>query len=60
MDLRISIAVAFRRGNPEKKESGQHIAVSGTVLGYYLFKRLESNKSETVDPWEADLIRIQR
>jgi hypothetical protein len=39
--------------------SGQHIAVSGTVLGYYLFKRHEANKSETVDPWEADLIRIQ-
>ena len=40
--------------------SGQHIAVSGTVLGYYLFKRCEANKSESVDPWEMDLIPIPR
>jgi hypothetical protein len=30
-------------------QSGQHIAVSGTVYGYYLFRRCQENKSESID-----------
>jgi hypothetical protein len=33
--------------------SGQHIAVSGTIMGYYLFKRCEPNRRETIDPWDV-------
>jgi len=33
--------------------SGQQVAVKGTVIGYYLFKRCEPNKRETKLPWEA-------
>lgn len=33
--------------------SGQNIAVSGTTVGYYLFKRAESNKREVGNPWDA-------
>jgi hypothetical protein len=33
--------------------SGQHIAVSGTILGYYLFKRCEANRRATIDPWDV-------
>ena len=33
-------------------KSGQQIAVKGTVLGYYLFKRCEENKVEMRMPWE--------
>ena len=32
--------------------SGQNVAV--TVIGYYLFKRCEANRQETVDPWEVE------
>jgi hypothetical protein len=32
--------------------SGQQVAVKGTVLGYYLFKRCEPNKREMEMPWE--------
>jgi hypothetical protein len=31
--------------------SGQQVAVKGTVLGYYLFKRCEPNKREMEMPW---------
>lgn len=34
--------------------SGQQIAVKGTVLGYYLFKRCEANKREMQMPWEVE------
>lgn len=33
-------------------EVGQHVGVKGTVLGYYLFRRLEDNKRDVVDPWD--------
>lgn len=33
--------------------SGQQVAVSGKVRGYYLFKRLEENKKLGTDPWEV-------
>jgi len=33
--------------------SGQQIAVSGTTVGYYLFKRNEGNRREKSDPWDA-------
>jgi hypothetical protein len=33
-------------------KSGQQVAVKGTVLGYYLFKRSEENKVEMRMPWE--------
>ena len=34
--------------------SGQQVAVRGTIIGYYLFKRCEANKREVVDPWEVE------
>jgi len=33
--------------------SGQQVAISGTVVGYYLFKRNEANKVHLTDPWDA-------
>ena len=30
--------------------SGQNVAIKGTTVGYYLFKRCEANKLETADP----------
>jgi hypothetical protein len=33
--------------------SGQQVAVKGTIVGYYLFRRAEENKVESIDPWEA-------
>jgi hypothetical protein len=33
--------------------SGQQVAVSGTVVGYYLFKRNEANKSNAGDAWDV-------
>jgi hypothetical protein len=33
--------------------SGQQVATSGTVDGYYLFRRNEANKEDLVDPWEV-------
>lgn len=33
--------------------TGQQVATSGTVVGYYLFKRCDSNKLEMSDPWEV-------
>src|SRR5438552_10673281 len=33
--------------------SGQNVAIKGTTVGYYLFRRCEENKQETVDPWDA-------
>lgn len=55
-------SVAFVQTGSESRDkfmaSGQHIAVSGTVIGYYLFKRCDTNKRESVDPWEADVTPI--
>jgi hypothetical protein len=36
--------------------SGQNVAIKGTTVGYYLFKRCEANKQQTVDPWEDEEI----
>jgi|SRR5581483_6588663 len=33
--------------------SGQQVAVSGSVVGYYLFKRNEANRKTLPDPWDA-------
>jgi len=33
--------------------SGQQVAVKGTIIGYYLFKRSEANKRAIRMPWEA-------
>src|SRR5581483_7327261 len=33
--------------------SGQQVAVSGSVVGYYLFRRNEANKKNLPDPWDA-------
>jgi hypothetical protein len=32
--------------------SGQQVAIKGSIIAYYLFKRAEANKREGVDPWE--------
>jgi hypothetical protein len=33
--------------------SGQNVAIRGTTVGYYLFKRCEANRRETTKPWES-------
>jgi len=33
--------------------TGQQVAISGTVIGYYLFKRNEANKVDLSDPWDV-------
>ena len=35
--------------------SGQNLAVKGTTVGYYLFRRCEANRREVGDPWETKL-----
>lgn len=32
--------------------SGQNVAIKGTTVGYYLFRRCEANRRETTNPWE--------
>ena len=32
--------------------SGQNVAIKGTTVGYYLFRRCEANRRETSNPWE--------
>jgi hypothetical protein len=34
--------------------SGQNVAIKGTTVGYYLFKRDEANKQPTGNPWESE------
>jgi hypothetical protein len=33
--------------------SGQNVAVKGTTIGYYLFKRCPENRRESISPWVA-------
>jgi hypothetical protein len=33
--------------------SGQNVAIKGTTVGYYLFKRCEQNRREPVQAWEG-------
>src|SRR5947208_14871814 len=33
--------------------SGQQVAVKGSIVGYYLFKRCEANRLESVEPWDV-------
>ena len=35
--------------------SGQNVAIAGTVVGYYLFRRCEANRGELTKPWEQDV-----
>jgi hypothetical protein len=32
--------------------SGQNVAIKGTTVGYYLFKRCPENRAELTNPWE--------
>jgi hypothetical protein len=32
--------------------SGQNVAIKGTTVGYYLFRRSEANRRDTGHPWE--------
>jgi hypothetical protein len=34
--------------------SGQQVAVRGTTVGYYLFKRNEQNLRRKIDPWKIE------
>jgi hypothetical protein len=34
--------------------SGQNVAIKGTTVGYYLFKRCEANKQPSSNPWESE------
>jgi hypothetical protein len=36
--------------------SGQNVAIRGTTVGYYLFKRCEANRRDTGNPWETELM----
>jgi hypothetical protein len=38
--------------------SGQNVAVRGTIIGYYLFKRCEENRVGSRDPW--DIPQLER
>jgi len=33
--------------------SGQNLAVKGSTVGYYLFRRSEANRREVSNPWET-------
>jgi hypothetical protein len=33
--------------------SGQNVAIKGTTVGYYLFKRCHENRRDLVKPWEG-------
>ena len=37
--------------------SGQNVAIKGTTVGYYLFRRREANRRETTNPWEPTVVR---
>lgn len=39
--------------------SGQQVAVAGTVVGYYLFKRNDGLKIHGTDPWDASESAIE-
>ena len=43
-----------QRSRDKFMASGQQVAVSGSVVGYYLFKRNEANKVGGTDPWDLD------
>jgi hypothetical protein len=32
--------------------SGEHVAIRGSRVGYYLCKRCEANRRELLKPWE--------
>src|SRR5207248_9078540 len=32
--------------------SGQNVAIKGTTVGYYLFRRCEANRRDLPNPWE--------
>ena len=34
--------------------SGQNVAIKGTTVGYYLFRRCEANKQPTSNPWDSE------
>jgi len=36
------------------EKGSTNIAISGEVVGYYLFKRNEANKQELINPWDAN------
>jgi hypothetical protein len=36
--------------------SGQNVAVKGVVVGYYLFKRSETNRVNLPKPWELPIV----
>jgi hypothetical protein len=38
--------------------SGQQVAVKGSIVGYYLFKRCEENKKQAPDPWDAPRLAV--
>jgi hypothetical protein len=49
--------VFLQRGQQSRDKfmsSGQNVAISGTVLGYYLFKRCEANRSQEATPAVQD------
>ena len=35
--------------------SGQNVAIKGTTVGYYLFKRCDANRKPPTNPWEQEV-----
>lgn len=35
--------------------SGQNVAIKGTTVGYYLFKRCDANRKPSTNPWEQEV-----
>jgi hypothetical protein len=52
----VAASFVFHETGSESRDkllaSGQHIAVSGDVIGYYVFKRCEANRVALPAPWE--------
>jgi hypothetical protein len=34
--------------------SGQNVAIKGTTVGYYLFRRRDENRRELTEPWSDE------
>jgi hypothetical protein len=53
----VSASFVFVQTGQESRDkfmkSGQQVAIAGTVMGYYVFKRNETLKTASADPWDV-------
>lgn len=53
----VSASFVFVQTGQESRDkfmkSGQQVAIAGTVMGYYVFKRNETLKIASADPWDV-------